>query len=105
MKLKGLHFTDVFEIQEAITDELKKVQKVEFSAAFQKLRLRKELYIYIYMEIELILKKSFFLICLRLKKVSLKALDCTMYAIQFNIKNSEVKLKSDITYNSSPASY
>ena len=37
MKLKGLHFADVAEIQEAITDELKKVQKGEFSAAFQKL--------------------------------------------------------------------
>ena len=37
MKLKGLHFVDVAEIQEAIIDELKKVQKEEFSAAFQKL--------------------------------------------------------------------
>ena len=37
MKLKGLHFVDVAEIQEAITDELKKVQKEEFSHAFQKL--------------------------------------------------------------------
>ena len=37
MKLKGLHFADVAEIQEAVTDELKKVQIVEFSAAFQKL--------------------------------------------------------------------
>jgi histone-lysine N-methyltransferase SETMAR len=37
MKLTGLHFADVAEIQEAITDELKKVQKEEFSAAFQKL--------------------------------------------------------------------
>jgi hypothetical protein len=37
MKLKGLHFVDVAEIQEAITDELQKVQKEEFSAAFQKL--------------------------------------------------------------------
>ena len=36
MKLKGLHFADVAEIQEAVTDELKKVQKEEFSAAFQK---------------------------------------------------------------------
>jgi histone-lysine N-methyltransferase SETMAR len=36
MKLKGLHFVDVAEIQEAITDELNKVQKEEFSAAFQK---------------------------------------------------------------------
>ena len=37
MKLKGLHFADVVEIQEAVTDELKKVQKDEFLAAFQKL--------------------------------------------------------------------
>jgi len=37
MKLKGLHFSDVAEIQEAVTDELKKVLKEEFSAAFQKL--------------------------------------------------------------------
>ena len=37
LKLKGLHFADDAEIQEAVTDELKKVQKEEFSAAFQKL--------------------------------------------------------------------
>jgi hypothetical protein len=37
IKLKGLHFTDVAEIQAAVTDELKKVQKEEFSAGFQKL--------------------------------------------------------------------
>ena len=37
MKLKELHFADVAEIQEAITDELRKVQKEEFSPAFQKL--------------------------------------------------------------------
>jgi len=37
MKLKGLHFVDVAEIQEAVTDELKKVQKEDFSAAFQKM--------------------------------------------------------------------
>jgi len=37
IKLKGLHFADVAEIQEAVTHELKKVQKEEFSAAFQKL--------------------------------------------------------------------
>jgi hypothetical protein len=36
MKLKGLHFADVAEIQEVVTDELK-AQKEEFSAAFQKL--------------------------------------------------------------------
>jgi hypothetical protein len=37
MKLKGLHFADVSEIQDAVTDELEKVQKEEFLAAFQKL--------------------------------------------------------------------
>jgi exopolysaccharide biosynthesis protein len=37
MNLKGLHFADVAEIQEAISNELKMVQKEEFSAAFQKL--------------------------------------------------------------------
>jgi len=37
IKLKGLHLVGVVEIQEAATDELKKVQKEKFSAAFQKL--------------------------------------------------------------------
>jgi hypothetical protein len=37
IKLKGLYFADVSEIQEAITNELKKVQKGEFSVVFQKL--------------------------------------------------------------------
>jgi hypothetical protein len=40
MKLKGLRFADVAEIQEAVTDELKKVQTEVFSAAFQKLNDR-----------------------------------------------------------------
>jgi hypothetical protein len=30
MKLKGLQFVDVAEIQKAVTNELKKVQKEEF---------------------------------------------------------------------------
>jgi hypothetical protein len=46
MKLKGLHFADVAEIQEAVTDELKKVQKEEFSTAFQKLYDRAKTCIY-----------------------------------------------------------
>jgi flagellin-specific chaperone FliS len=37
MKLKGLHFADVAEIQEALTDELNKDQKEEFSKYFPKL--------------------------------------------------------------------
>jgi len=47
IKLKGLHFADVAEIQEAVTDELKKVQKEEFSAAFQKLYDRAKACIYV----------------------------------------------------------
>jgi hypothetical protein len=35
MKLKGLHFADVPEIQEAVTDELKKVQKEKFLQIFR----------------------------------------------------------------------
>jgi hypothetical protein len=44
--LKGLHFAGVTEIQEVVTDELKKVQKEEFSAAFQKLYDRTKACIY-----------------------------------------------------------
>jgi hypothetical protein len=36
MKLKGLHFAVVAEIEEAVTNELKKVQKKVFSVTFQK---------------------------------------------------------------------
>jgi hypothetical protein len=46
IKLKGLHFVDVADIQEAVTNELKKVQKEEFSAAFQKLCDRTKAFIY-----------------------------------------------------------
>ena len=46
MKWKGLHFADFAEIQEAVTDELKKVQKEEFLAAFQKLYDRAKACIY-----------------------------------------------------------
>jgi hypothetical protein len=46
MRLKGLHFADVAEIQEAVIDELKKVQKEEFSAGFQKLCDRAKACIY-----------------------------------------------------------
>ena len=46
MKLKGLNFSDVAEILEAVTDELKKVQKEEFLAAFQKLYDRAKACIY-----------------------------------------------------------
>jgi hypothetical protein len=45
-KLKGLHSADVAEIQEAVTDELRKFQKEEFSAAFQKMYDRAKVCIY-----------------------------------------------------------
>jgi predicted CopG family antitoxin len=47
MKLKGLHFADVAEIQDDVTDKLKKVQKEEFSAGFQKLYDRAKSCIYV----------------------------------------------------------
>jgi hypothetical protein len=56
MKLKGLHLADVAEIQETVTDELKKVQKEEFSAALQ--RVYDSAKAYIYMPFELILNKK-----------------------------------------------
>jgi hypothetical protein len=46
MKLKGLHFVDVAEIQESITEELKQVQREEFLAAFQKLYNHAKAHIY-----------------------------------------------------------
>jgi hypothetical protein len=46
IKLKGLHFASVAEIQVAVTDELQKIQKEEFSASFQKLYDRTKAYIY-----------------------------------------------------------
>ena len=66
MKLKGLHFADVAELQEAITDELKKVHKEEFLAAFQKLHDRTKACIYVngaYFELKK--KVCVFLTCLR----------------------------------------
>jgi hypothetical protein len=51
MKLKGFLIADVGEIQEAVTDELKKVQKEEFSAVFRKCTTAQKS---IYMPIELI---------------------------------------------------
>jgi len=46
MKLKGLHFADVAGIQEAVADDLKKVQKEEFSVAFHKLYDRTKACVY-----------------------------------------------------------
>ena len=62
MWIKGLHFADVAEIQGAITDELKKVQKEEFSAAFQKMYNRAKACIYAtgaYFELKKYVSSSF----------------------------------------------
>jgi len=56
MKLEGFHFADVADIQEAVTDELKKAPKEKFSAAFQKLTTAQKNCIY--MAVELILNKK-----------------------------------------------
>ena len=85
MKLKLLHFADVAEIQEAVTDELKKVQKEEFRQVFRNCGRHKSMcmcvcvYIYIYIYaiwgyIELKKKVCVFLMCLLFffKKISPK---------------------------------
>jgi hypothetical protein len=64
MKLKELHFAYVAEIQDAVTDELNKVQNKEFLAAFQKLYDHAKACIYsngAYFELK---KACFFLTCL-----------------------------------------
>jgi hypothetical protein len=55
-EFKVLHFADVDGIQEGVTDELKKVQKEEFSAALQKMCDSAK--VYKYMAMELILNKN-----------------------------------------------
>jgi len=45
-KLEGLQFPDVVEVQEGVTDELKRVLKEEISAAFQKLYHRARACVY-----------------------------------------------------------
>jgi len=88
IKLKGLHFPHFAEIQEAVTDELNKAQKDEFSAAFQKLYDRARACICAnraYFELKK--KICVFLMCLRFKtkKSVLKLLDRTVYITLTNI--------------------
>jgi len=79
MNLKGLHLAEVAEIQEAVTEELKKFQNEEFSAASQKLYDRAKACIYAngaYFEYK---KACVFLMCLRfLKESLLKLFDRTV---------------------------
>ena len=58
MKLKLLHFADVAEFQEAITDEIKTFQKEEFSSSIRKVYGSAKACIYAYMPMELILNKE-----------------------------------------------
>jgi hypothetical protein len=78
IKLKGLHFADVATIQVAVTNELKRVQKEEFSAGFQKEYGCAKACIYAngaYIEFK---KECVFLICHRLKKSVLKLFNRTV---------------------------
>jgi hypothetical protein len=83
MKLKGL-FVDVAEIQEAVTDDLKKVQKREFSAAFQKLYNHAKAHIYANEDYFEYKKKG---ICLQFKKKVLKLSDRTAYSCFYSVGN------------------
>ena len=57
MNLKGLHFEDVAEIQEAVKDELKKVQEDEFSTDFRKCTTDRSV---LYIPMEFILNKEMY---------------------------------------------
>jgi hypothetical protein len=59
IELKGLHFADVAEIQETVTDELKKVQNEEISAIFFRNCTTSQKPVYMPMEIILNLKKRY----------------------------------------------
>jgi len=52
MKLKGLHFAGVAEIQKAVADELKKVKKKNFRQLFRNCTTAQKL---VYMPVEIIL--------------------------------------------------
>jgi len=83
MKLKLLDFAAVAEIQEAVTDEIKKVQREELSAAFQKMYDRAKACIYVnWAYFELTKKVRVFFMCLRFKKKVLKLVDRTVYIHQ-----------------------
>jgi hypothetical protein len=76
MKLKGRHFAGVADIQEAVTDKLKR----NFRQLFRNFTTAQKL---VYMPMELILNKKnarVFLMCLRVKKKSvLKFWTAIMY--------------------------
>jgi len=69
MKLKWLHFADVAEIQEAVTDELKKVQKRGVFGGFSEIATVQKL---VYMPLVLNLNKKERYVSLIFKKISPK---------------------------------
>jgi len=84
MKLKGLYFANVVEIQEAVTDELKKVQKRNFWQLFRKCTTAQNP---VHMTVELILNEKNGM-CLRFSKKSvLKLLDHTVYSYFYSVGN------------------
>jgi hypothetical protein len=81
MKLKELNFAVVAEIKEAVTDELKKVQKEEFSAAFRNYTTAQNP---VYMPVELISNRKSYVLSsfvFDLKKSVLNLLDRTVYSL------------------------
>jgi hypothetical protein len=85
MKLKGLHFADVAEIEEAVADEIKRVQKEELMAAFQKLYNHTKICVYAIKNNKKKKKKVYdsdFL-----KKSVLKLVDHTVY-VRCGFRNS-----------------
>jgi hypothetical protein len=86
IKLKGLHFADVAEIQGGVTDELKKVQRRNFRQLFRNTTTAQKP---VYMPMELILNKKHlcvFLMFLRfLKNSVLKLLDRTVYVFVYGV--------------------
>ena len=92
MKLKGLLFAVVAEIQEAVSDEIKKVQREEFLAAFQKLCYPTKACIYAngaYFELKTV---CVFLLCLRFfKKSVLKPLGRTVNVLNSCLQHTSTK--------------
>jgi len=86
------HFAVVAEIQEAVTDELKTIQKEEFSAAFQKLYEGAKACIYAYGTHFEYKKVRVFLMCLSFFNISPKNLDRTVYIYVFSLSHSWIAI-------------
>jgi hypothetical protein len=76
--LKGLHVADVAEIQEVVTEELKKIQNRNFRQLFKNCTTAQKI-VYMPMSRFWIKNLCVFLMCLRLKESVLKLLDRIVY--------------------------